>query len=330
MSQVKVAVFGAGQWGKNIIRVFHELDCLGAICDHDSKKASFYSKEYSTQVKSWVEILKDESINAVAIVIPAEFHSKYIKEALEANKHVFIEKPLAMDTKTAHELGVLAQTKGRVLMVGHILQYHNAYLKLKDLIEAGEIGDIKYIESTRLHMGPVRYNAGIIWELLPHDVSMLLGICNQTISSISVQQQQILNDNSETSYGDVVNIHIEYSNGVLAKLKSSWIHANKEQKFWVAGSKGMLVFTDTENWDSKLKLFKYTNSNHNSTSIMFEQKIPLTPLEPLKAELSHFVSAVKNGSTVVTDAAEGARVVNLLEKIEQSISVREKTALSVS
>lgn len=320
MKQAKVAVIGSGHWGKNIIRVCYELGALVSVCDHNSEQAQKYSQEFNVKLQDWSEILNDPGITAVAIALPAQVHDRYVKEALDANKHVFVEKPLAMDKATAHELGLLAQKKDRILMVGHILQYHNAYIKLKELVAEGEIGDIKYIESTRLHMGPIRYDAGIIWELLPHDVSMLLGICNTTIQAIDVNQQQIFNRQSAVNFGDAININIKFNNGVLAKLASSWLHASKEQKFWVAGDRGMLVFTDTENWDSKLKLFKYNNDNNiNTRALMSEQKISLTPLEPLKAEMSHFINAIRNSNSVLTDAAEGVRVVGLLQDIESKL-----------
>lgn len=331
MEKVNIAVIGAGYWGKNIIRVCHELGSLVSVCDNNPEIAGKYANDYNASLSSWSDILNNSSINAVAIALPAQTHEQYIKEALDANKHVFVEKPLAMDVDIAHELGLLAQKKSKILMVGHILQYHTAYIKLKELISDGEIGNIKYIESTRLHLGPIRYNAGIIWELLPHDVSMLLGVCNSPIQSVDAHQQKIFNNNNNdnsVNFGDVININIKYSSGVLAKLHSSWLHADKEQKFWVAGDQGMLVFKDTENWDNKLKLFKYNKSAGKTNSVMFEQKIAITPVEPLKSELSHFVNAIKTNSSVITDAAEGIRVVSLLQNIESKLKTKSPEPVS--
>lgn len=319
MKITKLAVIGLGNWGKNITRVCHELNLLYAVCDTDVTKTQKYAEEYNVKSISWQEALANKDITAVAIAVPAPLHVQYITEALHANKHVFVEKPLAMDMKEAQGLCILADRVNRILMVGHILQYHTAYLKLKELIAAKEIGEIRYIESTRLHMGPIRYDTGIIWELLPHDVSMLLGICNQTLENLTVYQQKIFNNSSNYSFGDVINVNLSFSDGILARIYSSWLHARKEQKFWVAGTKGMLVFEDTENWDNKLRLYKYNDAN--SQSITSEQKISLTPLEPLKAELNQFVSSIQNGSKPTSDGYEGVRVVKLLQEIENKLRV---------
>lgn len=325
MNQNKIAVIGAGNWGKNLIRVCHELGVLKSVCDHNPEQAMKYANEYNVAHMSFQEILADNSITAVIIAVPAILHAQYVEQALQADKHVMVEKPLAMDYVSANKLCLLAKERNKTLMVGHILQYHNAYIELKYLLSSGEIGDIKYIESTRLHMGPVRYDAGILWELLPHDVSMLLGIYNGAVNNISVNQQHFYTTNnySAANYGDVLDINIKFANGILARVYSSWLHPRKEQKLWVAGTKGMLVFEDTENWPNKLKLFKYNKANKanrsNSQSIVNEQTIALTPLEPLKAEVNHFLSGITNGTAVVTDGWEGLKVVQLLGEIEKKL-----------
>lgn len=334
MTKASISVIGAGNWGKNIIRVCHELGVLVSICDNNLQKAKVMAEDYSVNTQIWQEVLDDKAINAVIIALPANLHEKYIAEALEADKHIFVEKPLAMDKAVAQNLAVLSQKKSRILMVGHILQYHNAYIALKELIHEGLIGDVKFIESTRLHMGPVRYDAGIIWELLPHDVSMLLGICKSNVKTLTVAQQNFYNQQQKNPFfSDVINVELEFVNGIHAKLYSSWLHPQKEQKFWVAGTKGMLLFTDTENWDSKLKLFQYNSpDDHNNSfnlSLVSEQKIALTPLEPLKAELNQFVCAIEKNSTIVTDALEAVKVVNLLHEIESKLRVTTTQRMSV-
>lgn len=325
-NKTKIAVVGLGNWGKNLIRVCSELGVLAAIYDRDHERANQFAQQYNVASLAWPQILADSSITAVIVALPAVLHEEYAIQALNSNKHVFVEKPLAMDVDVARSLNLTAKNNKKVLMVGHILQYHNAYLKLKELIAEGLIGDIKYIESTRLHMGPIRYDAGIVWELLPHDISMLLGISNATIKNITVNQQNIYTNNyisyANPRYGDVIDININFSNGTLARVYSSWLHPRKEQKFWVAGTKGMLVFEDTENWDNKLKLYEYNSPN--SPSLASEQKIALTPLEPLKAEISHFISSINKGEQAITNGDEGTRVVNLLQQIELKLRTQEK------
>ncbi len=335
MTKANISVIGAGNWGKNLIRVCHELGVLASICDNNLQKAKVIAEGYNVRTQTWQEVLHDNTVNAVIIALPANLHEKYIAEALEVNKHVFVEKPLAMDKTVAQNLAVLSQKKSRVLMVGHILQYHNAYIALKELIDEGAIGSIRYVESNRLHMGPVRYDAGIIWELLPHDVSMLLGVCKSNVKTLAVAQQNFYNQQIKNPFfSDVINVDIEFINGIHAKLYSSWLHPQKEQKFWVAGTKGMLLFTDTENWDSKLKLFKYNNQedylNGINLSLVSEQKITLTPLEPLKAEINQFVCAVEKNSSVITDAVEGVKIVNLLYEIESKLKIQQAHSMSMA
>lgn len=306
MGRNKIAVVGIGGWGKNIVRVCAELEILVAICDQDSKKCALYSYEYNVPAKTWTEILADKTINAVVIVLPANLHEQYTTEALLANKHVFVEKPLAMSHTAAQELSRICLNHNKILMVGHILQYHNAYIKLKQLILNGVIGEIKYIESTRLHLGPVRPKIGIIWELMPHDISMILGINSAPVIDIKVHTQNLLSD-----CPDLIDVNLKFSNNVEARVYSSWLHPKKEQKFWVAGTKGMLIFEDTLPWENKLKLYKYDNNQQVQPVEMIE----LVADEPLKAEMCHFMACINNSKISKTDAEEGTKVVQILQQI---------------
>ncbi len=316
MSHKNIAVVGIGNWGKNFVRVCYELGVLVAICDHNTKKADLFSFEYEVSVKSWPEILLDKRIEAVAIVLPANLHEKYAIEALKAGKHVFVEKPLAMSSQAAIEISKLAQAQKKIVMVGHILQYHNAYRKIKELIAQGIIGDIKYIESTRLHLGPVRPQIGILWELMPHDLSMILGIVKSAVTDVKVWQENLLNLKFENDRvnSDLIDVRLDFVNGIKARVCSSWLHPKKEQKFWVAGTLGMLIFDDTMDWANKLKLFIY--NDYDDSVRQSGSSVILQECEPLRAEVEHFIYCINNGKTPRTDGREGANVVTLLEKIQ--------------
>lgn len=316
MSQKNVAVVGIGNWGKNFVRVCYELGVLVAICDHNTKKADLFSFEYEVSVKTWPEILLDKSIEAVAIVLPANLHEKYAIEALKAGKHVFVEKPLVMSSQAAAEISKLAQTQKKIVMVGHILQYHNAYRKIKELIGQGVIGDIKYIESTRLHLGPVRPQIGILWELMPHDLSMILGIVKSAVTDIKVWQENLLNLKFENDRvnSDLIDVRLEFVNGIKARVYSSWLHPKKEQKFWVAGTLGMLIFDDTMDWANKVRLFLY--KDYDDSVRQSGRSVSLQECEPLRAEVEHFIYCINNSKTPCSDDREGANVVALLEKIQ--------------
>ncbi len=309
ITRASVAVVGIGNWGKNIVRVCRDLGVLGAICDQDDKKTNLFSYEYEVAAKTWEEVLLDPGITAVVITLPANLHEKYAEEAFVANKHVFVEKPMAMSQHAAKKLYDMANRYKKILMVGHILQYHNAYIKLKELVLAGAIGDIKYIESTRMHLGPVRKEIGILWELLPHDISILLGLVSSPLNNIKLSNKNFLNNYTSLNFADVIDVQLEFANGVHARVTSSWLHPIKEQKFWVVGTKGMLVFNNTVDWGSKLQLFLFNGVNAE------KQVIAVTEVEPLKAEIEEFIYCIANNTIPKTDGKEGYEVVKLLEQI---------------
>jgi predicted dehydrogenase len=310
-----VAVVGAGAWGKNIIRVLQNLGALACVCDPIA---------YADGHFPWEEILTQTNINAVIIALPGQYHAQYAKEALLAGKHVFVEKPFTTDLESAQELHDLAISKNKILMVGHLLHYHNAFIKLKQMVQAGLIGEVSYIESSRLHIGPRRYDIGILWELLPHDVSMLLGIINildvnnstkTQVSNISLQHinfnhtQENLNSEN-LNYADLLDIKIEFNNNIKARLCSSWMYPIKQHRFWICGSSGMLVFEDARPWSEKLQLYNY------ETKIFVN--IELTPAEPLVTEIQTFLTAITTDTPVLTDSREGLAVMKMLTNIERS------------
>ena len=331
MTKVNIAVIGAGNWGQNLIRVCHELDVLISIFDHGNSNAIKLSKQYNIPINSWQNILEDVNVTAVVIALPAILHAEYAMQALQANKHVFIEKPLAMSVVDAVKLNSLAVQYNKVLMVGHILHYHNAFRKLKELVACGEIGDVRYIESIRVHMGPLRYDAGIIWELLPHDASMILDICRSSIKSLSVSEQLIYCESKENNLnGDVIDVNITFNNGILAKIHSSWLYPKKEQKFSVLGTRGSIIFEDTAIWSNKLKMYKYNTSPTVSNKIAKEVLIPLEEAEPLKTEMTHFIDAITQNLIPYTNAQEGLAVVSLLQTIENKLKITKHTDLVIN
>ncbi|MGD8986127.1 MAG: Gfo/Idh/MocA family oxidoreductase, partial [Desulfobacteraceae bacterium] len=175
-NEMKVAVIGAGYWGKNLIRNFDALGVLAAICDNSMEVLQPFSKQYPhvSMIDSLQTILKDPNIEAIAIASPAERHYEMVKQGLLADKHVFVEKPLALHEKEGIELHGLAEEREKVLMVGHLLQYHPAVIKLKQLVSDGELGKVQYIYSNRLNLGKIRREENILWSFAPHDISVIL------------------------------------------------------------------------------------------------------------------------------------------------------------
>jgi UDP-2-acetamido-3-amino-2,3-dideoxy-glucuronate N-acetyltransferase len=233
-SRVQVAVVGVGYWGKNLVRNFHELGALGALCDSNRRTEEDYKKKYP-DVRfgtDYQEVLCDSSIQAVALATPAATHYDLTKAALEAGKDVLVEKPLAIDVRHGEELVRLASAKGRILMVGHILRYHPAILKLQELIEDGQLGKINYLYSNRLNIGKIRTEENILWSFAPHDISVILSLLDEMPSQVSCQGGAYLNN----GVTDVTLSHFEFPSGVRAHIFVSWLHPIKEQKLVVVGS----------------------------------------------------------------------------------------------
>jgi UDP-2-acetamido-3-amino-2,3-dideoxy-glucuronate N-acetyltransferase len=189
MTQPRVACIGAGHWGKNLVRNFAELGALAAVCETDPGNRRWISEAYSSVLvlSDFRDALADPSIQAVAIATPAESHGEIVEMALLAGKDVFVEKPLCLDVAEAERLVVLAEKQGRILMVGHLLWYHPAVLKLQELIRSGELGRLQYVYSNRLNLGKIRREENILWSFAPHDISVMLGLVGETPSAVEVR-----------------------------------------------------------------------------------------------------------------------------------------------
>src|SRR5262245_48254184 len=241
--KASVAVVGVGYWGKNLVRNFHQLGALSALCD-DRESAERECRSQYPDVKFFREysaLLADPSVTAVALATPAVAHFEMAKAALEAGKDVLVEKPLAIDVRHGEQLVALAEARGRVLMVGHILRYHPAVLKLKQLIQSGELGRIDYVYSNRLNIGKIRTEENILWSFAPHDISVMLSLLDEMPTRVSCQGGAYLS----SDVADVTLSHFEFQSGVRAHIFVSWLHPIKEQRLVVVGSEKMAVFDDT-------------------------------------------------------------------------------------
>lgn len=314
-----IGLVGLGYWGKNIMRNLHELGVLHTACDSNvatlaERKEQFPDVNYTA---SFEDILSNPEIRAVAIAAPAEMHYKLVKQSLLAGKDVFVEKPLALTVKEGEELVSLAESERKILMVGHILQYHPAVLKLKEMIASGELGRVEYIYSNRLNIGKLRTEENILWSFAPHDISVILMLLGEEPVKVSAVGGAYL---SKGIY-DTTMTNLEFRNGVKGHIFVSWLHPFKEQKLIVVGSKAMAVFDD----GSKEKLFLYPHTiEWKDGKIPVAQKadhqvVPLDGREPLKAELSHFAECVLQRKKPLTDGVEGLNVLKVLDAAEQSL-----------
>ncbi len=320
MSNINIAVIGGGYWGKNLIRNFNELQSLHTICDPCSAVLEKMSVAYPgvKLTEDFQDVLLDREVHAVVISSPAVLHYSLTKQAILAGKDVFVEKPLALNSDEGDELVKLAEEHKRVLMVGHLLQYHPAIHRLKKLINEGSLGKIQYIYSNRLNFGKIRKEENILWSFAPHDISVILSLINEMPVSASCTGANYLSPQID----DTTMSNLYFNNGVRAHIFVSWLHPFKEQKLVVIGDKQMAVFDDTLPWDKKLVLYphKVVWINQAPQAEKAEcEFVTLEQVEPLQEECRHFIDCVKHKKTPITDAKEGARVLKVLNAFQESL-----------
>jgi UDP-2-acetamido-3-amino-2,3-dideoxy-glucuronate N-acetyltransferase len=317
-----IGLIGAGYWGKNHLRNLETLGMLHSVLEPDPEKINQCKKDfpYVNYVNNDSDILDDPDIQAVVIAAPAALHFELTKKYLLAEKDVLVEKPLALTVAQGLQLVGIAHIGNRILMVGHILQYHPAVIKLKELIDAGELGEIQYIYSNRLNIGKLRTEENVLWSFAPHDISLILMLLN---GEEPVHVDAYGGAYVKPSIFDTTLTTLEFKNGVKSHIFVNWLHPFKEQKLVVVGSKKMAVFDDVS--DDKRKLLIYPHKidfidgeipvarKAESYPIDFEMK------EPLREELLHFIHCIKTRESPKTNGIEGLNVLRILEKAEKRL-----------
>lgn len=324
-SPVRVAAIGCGYWGKNLVRNFAELGALAAVCDPDRDAARQLASRHDTRVAELAAVLGDSAITAVAIAAPAALHAELTTRALEAGKHVFVEKPLALTVAEAEQLCVLAERRDRRLMVGHLLQYHPAFIKLRELVRDGTLGRLEYISSTRLNLGKVRREEDILWSFAPHDLSMILSLVGQEPSAVAAQGGYYLHK----TIADVTTTLLAFPGGEQAHVFVSWLHPFKEQKLVVIGDRAMAVFDDGQAWSRKLLLYPHKIEWRETVPVPQKAEadpVPVDKGEPLNLECRHFLDCIALGSKPRTDGSEGLRVLRVLTRASDALKKSATTA----
>jgi UDP-2-acetamido-3-amino-2,3-dideoxy-glucuronate N-acetyltransferase len=316
----KVGIIGSGYWGKNLVRNFNALGCLGAICDKDPKILVRIKNSYPNIpcVSNFDQLLNHDGlqIDGIVIATPAETHYQMAKKAILSGKHAFVEKPLALIESEGQELVDLSEQNQKTLMVGHILHYHPAIVKLKELIDSGELGRIQYIYSNRLNMGKIRSEENILWSFAPHDISVMLMLLEEFPLSVASSGGNYV----QPKITDVTMTTLNFPSGVKGHIFVSWLHPFKEQKLVVVGDKNMAVFDDLSN--EKLFVYPHSIEWHHRQPVAVKAKseiVPLNSMEPLRVECQHFVDCISNGKKPKTDGHEGLRVLKILNACEASL-----------
>jgi UDP-2-acetamido-3-amino-2,3-dideoxy-glucuronate N-acetyltransferase len=318
---MRIAVVGAGYWGANLIRVFHQLGVLHSICDFNATRLQQVAAQYPgvRADLSYDALLNDAEIDAVVIATPAETHYKLAYRALLADKDTYVEKPLALRCEEADKLAGLAENQGRILMVGHLLEFHPAIVRLNQLIEDGELGRIEYIYSNRLNMGKVRREENALWSFAPHDISVILLLLKQMPIQVAATGGTYLQPN----IADVTVSTMLFDRGVRAHLFVSWLHPYKEQKLVVVGERRMAVFDDVRKTE-KLQIYEKKIDLVNGNFVAEKpaaRAIDFPGNEPLLLECQHFLDCIRTRQTAKTDGRDGWRVLKVLEASQRSLTM---------
>lgn len=310
MKKQKIAVIGCGVWGRNIVRNFYNLNVLDTVCDIDDENLKKVTQEYDGVkiTKDYNDIINNPEITAVAVVTPSHTHYKMVKAMLMAGKHVYVEKPISTVAEEALDLMNLANERGMVLMVGHLLLYHPAVNRLKMLVDEGALGDIVYAQSDRLNVNYFKNDRSVMWDLAPHDVSMISYVTGKepvrVISAIGCSS-----DRNEIM--DITHIGVEFEGGITAHISDSWITPKKHVTLMVRGTKATAILDDTVA-ENKLQVF-----DNYAAGPSTEIKLDYLEIEPLKLECQHFVSCCETGKKARSDGENGFTVVRILEEAEK-------------
>jgi UDP-2-acetamido-3-amino-2,3-dideoxy-glucuronate N-acetyltransferase len=325
-----LALIGAGHWGKNLARSFDALGALGLICDA-SEAALAAQRALYPNVRTSVsfdEVLADRAISKVVLASPAAQHYAMAKAALLAGKDTYVEKPLCLEASQGRELVAIAEQAGKVLMVGHLLQYHACVIKLRELVAQGQLGKVLTITSNRLNLGKFRVEENALWSFAPHDISVILGLLGDRLPDhVRCSGGSYLS----SGVADSTLTVMRFAGGVMAHVYVSWLNPFKEQKLTVVGTDGMAVFDDTKPWKEKLTLYrKYLSWSGGQEPVPLKavvEAVEIPEAEPLRTECAHFLDACRERKAPRTDGTEGLRVLAVLQMAQQSLE-RDGEAVS--
>lgn len=327
---INVGLIGVGYWGPNLARTFHDLPGarLLKIADRDPKALErmkgLYPEVEVTQDSA--AVLSDPRIEAMILAVPPSLHFSLGKEALEKGKHLFVEKPIALTEEDAERMVKLANEQRRVLMVGHLLKYHPAVRKLKELVTAGTLGEIYYIYSRRLNLGKIRKEENALWNFAPHDISVIVYLLDREPVEVSALGASYLQRGVE----DVSFINLVFPGGVVANLHVSWLDPHRRREFTIVGSKKMALFNDVSATE-KIRIYDKGVSSAKSYASFGESLSIRTgdiwspwveTTEPLKLECQHFLDCIREGKQPLSDGMDGVRVVRILQAAQASMERR--------
>lgn len=314
---VNVAVIGCGYWGKNLVRNFHQLGALRLVCDvtETGRTTAALIAPTVRIVDDVTHVILDPAVQGIVIATPAETHFELAKQALLAGKDVFVEKPLALRAEHGAELVQLAEKYRRILMVGHVLEYHPGILTLRRLVEQGELGKVRYIYSNRLSLGKVRREENILWSFAPHDIAIILRL----LGSMPFEVMACGGSYVQPNIADVTVTHLLFDNGVRAHIHVSWLHPFKEQRLVVIGSRKMASFDDVNKqlvvYDQRVEWQEGQPIPVRGVGV----EVPYPTDEPLRLECEAFLQAIAARRPPLSDGQSGLRVLRVLQAAQRSL-----------
>lgn len=328
MGKIRIGQIGVGNWGKNILRTFYSNPDVEFIqaCDLSAKSRKNLQSSYPdlNTTLDINELLQNKDIDAVVIATQPNMHFEMAQKALENGKHVFVEKPMVLDVSEGEELVKLSEQNNLILMVGHILEYHPAFVKLKELVDSGELGDIYYIYSTRVNLGVVRDVENSLWSFAPHDISVILMLMGQQPTRVICTGQGYLRKEIE----DVTFTTLHFADDRMAHVHVSWLDPHKIRKITVVGSKKMVVVDDMESTE-KMRIYDkgayrkgtYLGYHEAITLRTGDIQIPFIKMqEPLKIECQHFIECIQQNKKPISDGADGLAVLKVLDAAQKSLN----------
>ena len=309
-----IALIGCGIWGRNIARICARLGVLNYVVDHNPEKAAEFAHTFSTQASVFSTVCADKNIHGVMISASARAHEQLAVEALEAGKHVFVEKPMSLNLKSAKSMNKAAIREKRQLMIGHLIRYHPAFIALLAQVKGGAIGKLRHIQANRLAMGRIRSTESALFDLCPHDLSLILALTGSLPTCVTCHGAAHITP----GIIDVLSTGLGFANEVSAGMTTSWINPIKEHRLIVTGQTGSLVFDDTKLWPEKLTLFSDYITQTNEFIVVKRTNpvhLPVEESEPLKEEVLAFIKVCQTGQPAPTDGNEGVAVQTVMEQM---------------
>ncbi|MFC5386126.1 Gfo/Idh/MocA family protein [Aquamicrobium segne] len=306
----RIAVLGCGYWGSNHIRTLKALGALYAVSDVDHARAEAFAREQECRALTMDALFECAKVDAIVMALPPQFHAQTAIRAVEAGKDVLVEKPVALTVEDAERAVSAAKKHSRIYMVGHVLRFHPAFEALKALVDDGELGDIRYIHSHRLGLGKFHAENDALWDIAPHDLSMILALTGAPPLDVHGEGAATLDHLS-----DFVHLHMRFPGNLRSHLFASRLNPYRERRLTVVGSKAMAVFEDVEPWERKLALYRHRveqENGHWTFTTVEPDYIPIEQGMPLTRELEHFIHCIETRENPRTDGEEAVQVLRIL------------------